>query len=186
MKDPDVLIFLKQIKSIFEGFTPTHYALIRKSEVSELDKYIYKNIYNIEFLLIDDYEEVTQFLELSLKLQKEQNNSNNQELILNEHSQLNYYEFCLDQFEYYHDIEMKDYYFDSETDYRNINLDDDIKMYQFISNVLEDFKSMELNKLPLFPHDDLINVDKYIKSTLDNVISLPKVRKKQLEIFVMK
>lgn len=181
MKDPDVLMFLKQIKSIFKGFTPTHYALIRKNEVSELDKYIYKNIYNIDFILIDNFEEVTQFLEFSLELQQEVTISNKFEDAVKEHTQLNYLEFFLDQLEYYMDVEIEDYYFDFESDYKDTKVDEDIRMYKHIQEILEDFKSMELKKLPLFPYDDLTKTYDCIKNIIVSLTSLPKVRKKKKE-----
>lgn len=181
MKDPDVLIFLKQIKFIFKGFTPTHYALIRKSEISELDKYIYKNIYNIEFILIDDFDEVTHFLEYSLELQQEVIISNKFEDALKEHTQINYLEFFLDQLEYYMDVEIEDYYFDSESNYKEMNLDVDINMYKHIKEIFEDFNSIELSKHPMFPSADFIRNYDCIKNINDEITSLPKAKKKQKE-----
>ncbi|SES17807.1 SIR2 family protein [Psychrobacillus sp. OK032] len=173
MTDPDILIFLKQLKSIFNGYSPTHYALIKQDNVNEIDKYIYKNIYNIEFLCIEDYDDVTSFLEHALATQ-ESSNKNKFEVAIEEHGILNYFEYLLDQLEYYIDVEIGDYYYDSESNYPNIN--SDINMYEHIYNIFEDFNSQELTKSTLFPYEEFIELFNGIKRIKSEVIQLPIVQ----------
>jgi hypothetical protein len=179
MTDPDVLIFLKQIKHIFNGFSPTHYALVKKDKINEIDKYIYKNIYNIEFLLIENHENVTHFLKHSVELQEESKNSNKLEDAINLHTQLNILEFFLDDLEYYIEVEIENYYFDPESNYKKIGIDKTIKMYNHINEIFEDYNSMELSKLTLFPYNDFVQVFNEIKSIIDLIKQLPQAGKKQ-------
>lgn len=174
MTDPDILIFLKQLKSIFNGYSPTHYALVRKGEISHIEQYTFKTIYNIEFLFIDNFNEVTSFLE-QVKLLQETSNKNKFEIALDEHSTLNYFEYFLDQLEYYIEVEISGHYYDYEHDYANNykNLDNDLRMYNHIRDIFEDFHSQNLYKITAFPYEEFMNLFNDLKQINDQLKQLP-------------
>ncbi|MBA3871066.1 MAG: SIR2 family protein, partial [Anaerolineae bacterium] len=67
LNDPDINLLMEQIQAITNGYTPTHYALIPKSEITNLKKTNYRKKYNIEILSYapsSDYREVGDFLQL--------------------------------------------------------------------------------------------------------------------------
>lgn len=159
MTDPDVLIFLKQIKSIFKGYSPTHYALIRRGEINAIDEYNYKTIYNIEFIYINNHDEVTEFLKHTVNLQKEPKKSNCEE-VLKQHSKLNYLEFLLQNIE--NIIKDDDTYYESDYSYSSNLIAEDIKFYRAIVGTFEEFETIDICNLISYSSENYLKLYKKV------------------------
>lgn len=163
MTDPDVLMFLKQIKLIFKGYSPTHYALIKRSESNNIDEYIYSTIYNIEFIYIDNHDDTTDFLNHAIELQKESQSENTLEKGIKELYKLNYVEFLLQTLEMFN--EHQEFYYSDLTNYDKDLITEDLDFNRNLRGIFEDFRKMDLCKLISYPSIDF-------KQVYDNVNSM--------------
>ncbi|ODV56331.1 MULTISPECIES: SIR2 family protein [Lysinibacillus] len=167
MTDPDVLIFLKKLKSIFNGYSPKHYALVRKGSINIVDQYIYKKIYNIEFLFIDKHDDVTDFLQHTVALQKPPKKVNPCEEALKIHSKLNHMEYLLYNMELMHDDNTS---YDDTFKYDEKYIEEDLKFAVIKRNTFDEFKTMDLINLISYPESDFLNVYNMVNN-LENDIS---------------
>lgn len=66
MTDPDLLSLLRQLKVIFEGHTPTHYALMDVSHTTQTEQELFEETYGVKIIPYTpsaaDYPEVKAFL----------------------------------------------------------------------------------------------------------------------------
>jgi hypothetical protein len=75
MSDPELLLLLEELKEIFDGHTPVHYALLDISDTTETEQKHFGEYYGVKIIpyrpSASDHPEVVQFMkELISKLPK--------------------------------------------------------------------------------------------------------------------
>lgn len=177
LKDPDILLFLKNLKYIFDDFTPCHYALVREKDVSEISRVYFKDVYNIDIVTFKEFEELPRILNHVVEIQREYRNTLSEVIkYSNDSYELNILDNILMNADYISRDEL-DYFLDEGTTYSQKRVNELKKPFQFITDLFDELTSLDLIKNSEFPEKLFNETLGNLHRLLERVSELPRARK---------